>query len=339
MTIKSTIKSTLSACVITAALTLPTMQSAQAGDEFMLAHAYPTDHIFHLASETFTDQLAKQGSTMSIDYHPGGDLGDWASIFEQSMEGVVPMSMSFGASEYDPRLDLSWLGYVVDNWDDARKVYGPNGKMTDVYNEIMDDLDLVVLGTIPTGFGSVAIRKGVDRIPTNFPVDAKGIKMRVPPVPIGIERFKNWGFTAVPMPFSELYTALQLGTVDGRAFGPSVEIWQMRDVLSAYVLTRDYFEHAFWVVNKSWLEDLPADEREKVLAAADATLNKIWDEAQAIDEGFLNKVRGAGIKVVELNPEQMNNAKQALYANEWPFMEGIVGPEIMTMMRDIAGIK
>lgn len=339
MTFKKSLKTLISTCAVTAALTVPVMQSAQAGDEFMLAHAYPTDHIFHLTSTTFTDQLAKQGSGMQIDYHPGGDLGDWASIFEQSMDGVIPMSMTFAASEFDPRLDLSWLGYVVDNWDDARKVYGPNGKMTNVYNEILGDLDLVVLGTIPTGFGSVAIRKGVDRVPTNFPEDTKGIQMRVPPVPIGIERFNNWGFTAVPMPFSELYTGLQLGTVDGRAFGPSVEIWQMRDVLSAYILTRDYFEHAFWVVNKSWLEDLPADEREKLLAAADVTLNKVWDEAQAIDEGFLNQVRDAGINVVELNPEQLDKAKKILYKNEWPFMEEIVGAEIMTMMRDIAGIN
>lgn len=339
MIIRNTFKSVLSACAITAALTLPAANVAHAGDDFMLVHAYPSDHIFHLTSETFMSQMKKKGSDLEVDYHPGGDLGDWASIFEQSMEGVVPMSLTFAASEFDPRLDLSWLGYVVDNWDDARKVYGPGGKMAGVYNEIMADLDLVVLGTIPTGFGSVAIRNDVDKVPVNFPEDAKGIKMRVPPVPIGIERFKNWGFTAVPMPFSELYTALQLGTVDGRAFGPSVEIWQMRDVLSAYILTRDYFEHAFWVVNKSWLEDLPADEREKLLAAADATLNQIWDKAQAVDEGFLKQVRDAGIQVVELKPEQLAKAKQLLYTNEWPFMEEIVGPEIMGMMREIAGIN
>ncbi|MBE9399700.1 TRAP transporter substrate-binding protein DctP [Pontibacterium sp. N1Y112] len=338
MTIRTTLKSTLSVCALSAAMAMPFTQSAQA-EELMLAHAYPTDHIFHLTSETFTNQLKAQGSTIEVDYHPGGDLGDWASIFEQSMEGVVPMTMSFGASEYDPRLDLSWLSYVVDDWKEAREVYGPNGKMTDVYNEILNDLDLVVLGVIPTGFGSIATRKGIDEVPTSFPNDAQGIKIRVPPIPIGIERFKSFGFTPVPMPFSELYTALQLGTIDARGTAPSVEIWQMRDVIEAYILTKDYFEHAFWVVNKSWLEELPADERQKLLSAADATMAKVWDEAQAIDEGFLNKVRDSGVKVVELSPEDMSKAKKILYAEEWPFMEKTVGPEIMTMMRDIAGIK
>jgi TRAP-type C4-dicarboxylate transport system substrate-binding protein len=285
------------------------------------------------------DELKKKGADIEVDYHPGGALGDWASIFEQSMEGVVPMTMSFGASEYDARLDLSWLSYVVDDWKEAREVYGPNGKMTDIYNEILNDLDLVVLGIIPTGFGSIAMRKGMEKVPTNFPGDAKGIKIRVPPIPIGIERFKNFGFTPVPMPFSELYTALQLGTIDARATAPSVEIWQMRDVIESYILTKDYFEHAFWVVNKSWLEDLPAQERSKLLAASDATMAKIWDEAEAIDAGFLEKVRNSGVKVVELSAAEMTKSKEILYAKEWPFMEKSVGPEIMGMMRKIAGIN
>ncbi|MEH6824015.1 MAG: TRAP transporter substrate-binding protein DctP [Motiliproteus sp.] len=337
--IKTKFTPLVGSCLLAASLLLPSIQTAQASEKLMLGHAYPADHIFHLTSTTFMDELKNEGADIKVDYHPGGGLGDWASIFEQSMDGVVPMTMSFGASEYDARLDLSWLSYVVDDWKEAREVYGPNGKMTDVYNEILNDLDLVVLGIIPTGFGSIAMRKGMEGVPTNFPGDAKGIKIRVPPIPIGIERFENFGFTPVPMPFSELYTALQLGTIDARATAPSVEIWQMRDVIESYILTKDYFEHAFWVVNKSWLEDLPAQDRTKLLAASEATMTKIWDEAEAIDAGFLEKVRDSGVNVVELSAADMANAKKILYAKEWPFMEKTVGPEIMDMMRKIAGIN
>lgn len=332
-------KTVLSTCVLATSLTLTAIPSVQASEKLMLGHAYPSEHIFHLTSTTFMDELKKKNADIEVDYHPGGALGDWASIFEQSMVGVVPMTMSFGASEYDPRLDLSWLSYVVDDWEEAREVYGPNGKMSDVYNEILNDLDLVVLGIIPTGFGSIAMRKGMEGVPTNFPGDAKGIKIRVPPIPIGIERFKSFGFTPVPMPFSELYTALQLSIIDARATAPAVEIWQMRDVIESYILTKDYFEHAFWLVNKTWLEDLSEKERNKLLAASNATMSKIWDEAEAIDAGFLKKIRDAGINVVELNASDMANSKEILYAEEWPFMEKTMGPEIMAMMRDIAGIN
>lgn len=337
--IKFNKKKLISTCCIATVLSVSAINTATAGNKFIFAQAYNTEHIFHHSSQKFIEQLKEKGSSYTADYHAGGDLGDWTSQFEQTMMGVIPMTITFGASEFDGRLDLTWLGYVVDDWASARKVYGPGGPMLEVYNKIFADLDMIALGTIPTGFGSIAIRKGIGKIPTSFPEDAKGIKMRVIPSPLAIERFKNWGFSAVPMPYSELYTALQLGTVDGRAFGPAVEIYQMRDVFESYILTRDYFEHAFWLVNKDWWEGLPSAEREKMQAAADETLKWAWQEAESLDNGFLDKVRDFGIKIVELSDEDKAKAKKILYAKEWPYMEKKVGSEIMSMMREIAGIK
>lgn len=315
------------------------INTAMAESKFIFTQAYNTEHIFHHTSEKFIEKLQNKSSSYKPDYHPGGDLGDWTSQFEQAMLGVIPMTITYGASEFDGRLDLTWLGYVVDNWASAKKVYGPGGPMISVYNEIFSDLDLIALGTIPTGFGSITISKGVGKIPTRFPEDAKGIKMRVIPSPLAIQRFQNWGFSAVPMPYSELYTALQLGTVDGRAFGPAVEIYQMRDVLEAYILTRDYFEHAFWLVNKQWWEGLAEQERKKMQAAVDETLKWVWQEAESIDNNFLEKVRDANIKIIELSDEDLAKAKSILYENEWPYMEAKVGSDIMKLVRDIADIN
>jgi len=313
--------------------------TAMAESKFIFTQAFNTEHIFHHTSQKFIEKLNNKNSSYKPDYHPGGDLGDWTSQFEQTMLGVIPMTITYGASEFDGRLDLTWLGYVVDNWASAKKVYGPDGPMIDVYNEIFSDMGLVALGTIPTGFGSITISKGVGKIPTRFPEDAKGIKMRVIPSPLAIKRFQNWGFSAVPMPYSELYTALQLGTVDGRAFGPAVEIYQMRDVLEAYILTRDYFEHAFWLVNKQWWQGLAEPQRNKMQAAVDETLKWVWQEAESIDNSFLEKVRDAGIKIIELSEEDLAQAKSILYENEWPYMEEKVGSDIMNLVRDIANIK
>ncbi|WP_461538540.1 TRAP transporter substrate-binding protein DctP [Spongorhabdus nitratireducens] len=337
--LKQKIKNVVTIVSLTLAISLPVAETASAKDSFILAQSYPTDHIFHASSEKFMEALKQQNSKLNVEYHPGGDLGDWASQFEQAMHGSIPMTLSFGASEFDRRLDLSWLGYVVDDWESARKAYGPNGPMLDVYNKILADLDLVALGMIPTGFGSIAIRKGVGKVPTQFPEDAKGIKMRVVPSPLGVNRFKTWGFSAVPMPYGELYTGLQLGAVDGRSFGPAVEIWQMRDVLETYVLTQDYFEHAFWLVNKDWFDNLPSEERAKVKAAADKALEWTWAEAENIDKSYLNKVKEAGINVVELSDSELNNAKQLLYKNEWTSMEKVIGPELMATVKNVAGVN
>ena len=313
---------------------------ATAAEKFIHAHPMTADHIFHPMSQKFMDKLKELlPGKFEVEYHPGGDLGDWTSLFEQVMRGTIPMSMTYGASEIDGRLDLSFLAFIVDTWAGAHKVFGPGGEMAKVFSDIYKERGMELIGIVPADFGGIAIRKGVGKVPTKFPADAKGIKMRVPPIPIGVKRFEAWGFSPVPMPFAELYTALQLGTVDARSFGPPVEIWQMRDVIETYIWTRDYFEYGFWLANKKWWDKRSAEEQKAIRAAADVALQYSWQEGEAISKGFLEKVKGAGIKVVELNAEELAAAKKIVYATEWPFMEGKVGKPLIDRLREIAGAK
>ncbi len=311
---------------------------SQAAEKFIFAHAMNTDHVFHALSKRFMAELGDK-SGVSVKYHPGGDLGDWTSLFEQSMQGVVPMTLTWASSDFDKRLDLIYLGYIVSNWKDAKKLYGPGAGMLGVYNDMLKDLGLHAVGIIPTDFGSVVIRKGVGKLPMNFPADPAGMKIRVPGLSIAVDRFNSFGFAAVPIPLSEVHTALQLGTVDARSFSTAVETYTLRDVLEANILTNDYFEVAFWLVNRKWWNGLPADIRGKLQAAADKTIAWSWEEAERKSDEFLQKARDAGIKVVDLTPAQMNAAKQIVYQKEWPKMEAVVGKDIMDKLRKIVGVK
>ena len=318
----------------TAAATTP----ANADEEFILAHAMNTDHVFHAISERFMSELGEE-SDVSIEYHPGGDLGDWTSLFEQSMQGVVPMTLTWASSDFDPRLDLIYLGYIVSNWEEAKELYGPGAGMLDVYNDMLGDLGLHAVGIIPTDFGSVVIRKGVGELPLNFPDDPGGMKIRVPGLAIAVDRFNSFGFAAVPIPLSEVHTALQLGTVDARSFSTAVETYTLRDVLEANILTNDYFEVAFWLVNKDWWDGLTDEVRNALQRAADGTIEWSWQEAERKSDEFLQRARDAGINVVELTDEQMSAAKQIVYDNEWPAMEATVGKDIMDQIRGVVGVE
>ncbi len=311
---------------------------ANAEEEFILAHAMNTDHVFHALSERFLSELGDK-SGVTIDYHPGGDLGDWVSLFEQSMQGVVPMTLTWASSDFDKRLDLIYLGYIVSNWEEAKTLYGPGAGMLDVYNDMLGDLGLHAVGIIPTDFGSVVIRKGVGKLPTNFPDEPAGMKIRVPGLSIAVDRFNNLGFAAVPIPLAEVHTALQLGTVDARSFSTAVETYTLRDVLEANILTNDYFEVAFWLVNKGWWEGLSDDVRNALQTAADATIAWSWEEAERKSNEFLQKARDEGINVVELSDEQMSAAKQIVYEKEWPAMESVVGKDTMDKIRSVVGIQ
>ena len=309
-----------------------------AGDRLIFAHAMNTDHVFHAISGRFLADLGED-SGVSIQYHPGGDLGDWTSLFEQTMLGVVPMTLTWASSEFDERLDLAYLGYVVSTWEEAKRLYGPGAGMLGVYNDVFADLGLHAIGIIPTDFSSVVVRKGIGRVPVNFPDDPGGMKVRVPSLSIAVNRFNSFGFAAVPIPLAEAHTAMQLGTVDARSWSTAVETYAMRDIVGANILTRDHFEVAFWLVNRRWWEGLSPDVRAAVQDAADRTIEWSWGEARRRSGEFLQKGRDAGIRVVELNDEQLGKARQIVLEKEWPAMESLVGSDVMGRIRRIAGIR
>ena len=331
---KSLVHAVAAAAIAVGAATVP----ANAEETFIFAHPMNTDHVFHAISERYLAALADQ-EDLELEYHPGGDLGDWTSLFEQAMQGVVPMTLTWASSDFDKRLDLIYLGYIVSNWEEAKNLYGPGAGMLEVYNDMLGDLGIHAMGIIPTDFGSVVIRKGVGKLPMNFPDEPAGMKIRVPGLSIAVDRFNSLGFAAVPIPLAEVHTALQLGTVDARSFSTAVETYTLRDVLEANILTNDYFEVAFWLVNKSWWDGLSDDMRSRLQAAADDSIAWSWEEAERKSDEFLQKARDAGINVVELSDAQMSAAKQIVYDTEWPAMESVVGKDIMDKIRGIVGVQ
>jgi TRAP-type C4-dicarboxylate transport system substrate-binding protein len=124
---------------------------------------------------------SKAPGTFDVEYHPGGDLGDWTSQFEQTIAGEIGMTMTFPATDFDPRLNISIMGMVANNWEEATNVYGPGGTMVETYSEIYDGLNMKLLAILPVDFGGIAIRKGMGKVPVNFPEDGAGLKVRVPP--------------------------------------------------------------------------------------------------------------------------------------------------------------
>lgn len=327
------------ALIGTLSLLLPAPGSAQE-KSFILAHGFGTDHFVHAVGEQFVARLQElSGGALQPEYHPGGDLGDYTQQFEQTMRGGIEMTLAGPAPDLDARLNISYLAYVIDDWEGARELYGPGGPMVDVLGTVTDDLNLELLGMIPGGFGNIAVRRGVDRRPVSFPEDAAGFKMRVPPFEIGVRRFEAWGFAAMPIPYSELYTALQLGTVDGRSFGPPTEIIEMQDVIGAYILTRDYFDTGFWVVNKDWYNGLSEEERGWIRTAAEEAMTESWETGEQKEAEDLERIRGFDIEIVELTEEQMEKAKAIVYETEWPWMETIVGEDLMNEVRAAAGIS
>ncbi|MDX2511642.1 MAG: TRAP transporter substrate-binding protein DctP [Desulfobacterales bacterium] len=330
----------LGRCIIATLLVLIFFSgSAFAKTTIIMAHAMPTDHIFHKISDRFKERLKElSNDAFEIQYHPGGALGDWTSQVDQAMAGAIHINLGWALSELDPRLDVAQLGFIANDWDVAAKIYGIGGVLDSLYKEIYSNLGLTSLGTIPTGFTGFVVRKGV-AVPVNVPEDAHGFKMRVPPYPMAIARYKALGFSVVPMPFSEVHTALQTGAIDGRAYSPSSEVMMFRDTLEAYVYTKEHFEQTFFFTNSAWLNSLPEQDRKWITQAAEEAIAWSWTASKQDLDEWLVKIRESGLQVVELTPEQHDKYAKIVLDTELPIVEKLIGKEKLSEILKVANIK
>ena len=114
-------------------------------------------------------------------------------------------------------------------------------------------------GCTVMGWGShFAARSVYTKVPVNALAGLKGVKLRVLPTTAFIDTFKLMGAVPTPIPFNELYTAVQTGVVDGFEHDASTVLaTKLYEVTKHCFLTEHLFPPMVAVVGKRGLEKIP----------------------------------------------------------------------------------
>jgi len=136
--------------------------------------------------------------------------------------------------------------------------------------------------------------------PINTPEDLKGLKMRTMENPIHIEAYRQFGIQPTPMAFTEVYTALQQGTVDGQenplTVIQSAKLDQVQKNLS---LTGHVYSPAIILMNKVQWDRLSAADKDAFLAAAREAVKVNRARVDADEKKAVAELRAKGMIVVE----------------------------------------
>jgi tripartite ATP-independent transporter DctP family solute receptor len=153
--------------------------------------------------------------------------------------------------------------------------------------------------------------------PINTPDDMKGLKMRTMENPVHIQAYKGFGIIPTPMAFSEVFTALQQGTVDGQENPLSViTASKFEQVQKHLTLTGHVYSPAVFLMNKDMFDKMsPADQKAFIEAAQEgAKANRARvdaDEKSAVDD-----LRSKGMQVVDnVDKQQFSNALKPVYVD------------------------
>ena len=152
------------------------------------------------------------------------------------------------------------------------------------------------------------------RRPINTPADLQGIKLRVPEGKWRVKMFQAYGANPSPMKFSEVFTALQTGVMDGQE-NPFTQIFsaKFQEVQKFLSLTGHVYTPAYVTVGAKKWAGLPAEVRDTLEVVAKETQSYVYGEAEKGDSELLGKLRSAGMQVNTPNKDAFIAASRPVY--------------------------
>jgi len=271
---------------------------------------------------------------VQVDVFYQNELGSQAEVFDLFVAGDIDMMINWPITAYDERLGVLFTPYMVTSWEEAFEAYKPGGWVNDMLVGIYDDLGLKFFGPWPEGFNGVASANKYAMTEE----EAADLKIRVPAMFPMAESVQALGYQTATIDWSEVFTAIQTGVVDGD--GANIIYWDyeyFRDVLDYYNHTKMQFVTGVIAMNSQSWESLSEEHRAVVQDAAMTVMSEAFEQARERDQYYIDKAQEAGMEYVVPTDEQLAEMAKKVRAAVWPLMEERIGSEIMDTIRENAG--
>ena len=217
------------------------------------------DHPQGLGAQRFVDVVDKKsGGKIKIKIFPNGTLGGEQQVAAAMQGGTVEISMMSPAQIVGTIKEFVVLDFPFSFANVAQADAVLDGPFGQKLMDYMPAKGWVGLGFMEQGYRSISNSKR----PINKLEDIKGLKIRTILNPLYVDMLNTLGANAVPMPFPELYTALEMKTVDGQENPEtSVDSSKFYEVQKYFSGTRHIYNPQMMMVSKKFWDTLSADEK------------------------------------------------------------------------------
>jgi TRAP-type C4-dicarboxylate transport system substrate-binding protein len=316
------------------------MDSAIASDDkFKLKLALESgdrDSASGKSMQMWADEISKASQgRINVNIYYQGELGGQQELFDQLVKGNIDMMLTWPQTSYDERLGVNYIPYLTLGWEDALSAYGENGWLKNILGPVYADIGLKYFGPYPEGFGGIATK---GRYATSYE-EANGMKVRSQPVFPLPQTLKAMGFQAVPIDWSEVYTSIQTGVVDGDS--SNVIYWDyeyFRDQLDYFVQSSHNFSSYALLMNNEQWEEMDAEDQAIVANAAQKVIDKQFKDAKTEDDKWIAEAQKAGMEYIVPTAEQKLAWVKRVRAEVWPIAEESLGKELMDKIRAKASL-
>ncbi len=271
---------------------------------FKYAEVNPDGHIMDLCGDKFAELVKeKSGGRIVIEVYPAGQLADEKGMYQTLQMGGGALDMCRGntnslADFGINKLALFGMPFIFRDRDHLWKVLH-----SDIGQEFLhepQDIDAGMVGLFYLDEGARNFFT-VKNVKVDSLASLKGLKLRVPTNDLLTDTASALGVQSTPISFSELYSALQTGTVDG-AEQPHSGYFSNKfyEVAPNYSLTGHTYSPSIVLIGSDAWGKLDDEDKKILMDAGKET--EIWNKAsiEKLDNDLLAKIKAAGANVIEI---------------------------------------
>ncbi|WP_210619358.1 DctP family TRAP transporter solute-binding subunit [Mammaliicoccus lentus] len=271
-----------------------------------LAHTGSDTHQYNIASQKFKKLVEeKSDGKMKVNVYGDGSLGNEDELVDQTMTGTIQMTTVAADSSLSntmPEMNLFGIPYLFDSKKDVyTKLDGKPGK--DLL-ELAKKKDMKGLGYWEVGFRHFTNKKREIK----HPEDMENLKLRVQSAKVWNEHLKTLNAIPTPISFSELYSALDQGVVDGQENPlPTIYSQKLFEVQKYISLTNHTYTPAVVLMNDDYYNQLTKKEKqivnESIVESTDYQRQYIAKQEKKIKK----QLKDEGMIITNVNRDEFKN--------------------------------
>ena len=293
------------------AFLLLSCNSKQEATTLRYAHGHDISHPIHEAAKFMAKQLIEESDgKLKIKIYPNQQLGSQREALELLQIGSIDITKTSAAvlENFVPEIRVFSLPYLFRN--DPHQYAVLDGKIGKQLLLASQDDKLRGLTYYDAGFRSFYTKTK----PINKPSDLNGLKIRVQESVMAIELVNSLDASPTPIAYSELYSALQQGVVDGAENNPPSFLSSRHYEICKYYSLNEHtaVPDVLLIGTKSW-DKLTDQQQQWLQNAVDASTKyqrKLWDKAE---KEALKKVQEAGVKINRPDKQPFIEMTQPIY--------------------------
>jgi TRAP-type transport system periplasmic protein len=296
---------------LAAAVALAAVGMAQAQEKTIkFASQNPKGHPITMGMEKFAEIVtAKSAGKIKVNVFPGGTLGNDQANVSALQGGTLEMvSMNSGilASQVKDFAVYDFPFMFANTKEADAVVDGPFGKKM---HAKLEEKGIVGLAYYELGFRNITnSKRAITKVE-----DLAGLKLRVIPNPINVDWVKALDANPTPLPFPEVYAALEQKAIDGQENPITViNANKFYEVQKFVTLTNHQYNPQSVMISKKFWDTLSAAEKAIVQDAAQESAKYQREQARGAVASALENMKKGGMTVSEFSPAEQTKLVQKM---------------------------